>query len=189
MSELQATSSTNDSVASASTAVETLSPRVPSESSTKIQCPSPTAKHTKSTEHHELKRLSSTNPNPSPTTPSLAPWRHANPLTALGLSTGLVALDTSIIDVAVPKISTVFSALDDIAWYGAAYLLATTALQPVFGKFYRFWSVKRTYLGAVVVFEGEVCWCFAFEFFWGVRGRKGGGGRLLGFGRGEGFLG
>jgi MFS family permease len=62
-------------------------------------------------------------------------------------------LDTNIIGVAVPKITTEFNSLDDIAWYGSSYLLAVTAFQPLFGNFYKYFSAKAVYLVSIFIFE------------------------------------
>ncbi|KAL4908564.1 hypothetical protein BDW74DRAFT_188500 [Aspergillus multicolor] len=48
----------------------------------------------------------------------------------------LMLLDISIVATAVPKITNQFHSLDDVAWYGSAYTLASCALQPLTGKFY-----------------------------------------------------
>ncbi|OCL11141.1 MFS general substrate transporter [Glonium stellatum] len=71
----------------------------------------------------------------------------------LCLATFTVALDNTIIATAIPKITTTFESLDDVGWYGSAYLLTTTALQPTFGKIYTFFDVKWTYIIALVIFE------------------------------------
>ena len=63
----------------------------------------------------------------------------------------MVAIDNTIDGVAIPKISTVFHALDDVGWYGSAYLLTVTALQPTFGNVYRYFDGKITYVVSVVV--------------------------------------
>lgn len=68
----------------------------------------------------------------------------------------LIALDISIIGVAVPKIAMTFRSLDDVAWYGSAYLLTVTAFQPVMGFSYKYFSMLATYLVCVITFEGEV---------------------------------
>ena len=86
----------------------------------------------------------------------LTSWRLAVVISSLYLGTLLVAIDTTIISVAVPKISTVFKALDDIAWYGSAYLLTVTACQPSFGNLYKYFNVKHTYLASIFVFEGGI---------------------------------
>lgn len=74
-------------------------------------------------------------------------------ITALCLGTLLDAIDITIIGVAVPTISTEFNALDDVGWYGSAYLISLTALQPVFGVIYKFFDPKNIYLCSVLVFE------------------------------------
>lgn len=82
-------------------------------------------------------------------------WRLAVVITSLYLGTFLIALDTNIVGVAIPEISTEFNALQDIAWYGSAYLLTITAFQPMMGSFYRFFTVEGTYKGCIIVFESK----------------------------------
>ncbi|KAH8904379.1 MFS general substrate transporter [Coniochaeta sp. PMI_546] len=72
---------------------------------------------------------------------------------ALCLSVLLVALDQTIIAPALGAITTEFQSVSDIGWYGAAYLLSTTCLQPTYGTVYRVFDVKATYLAAVAIFE------------------------------------
>ncbi|KAH8815363.1 DHA14-like major facilitator [Xylogone sp. PMI_703] len=72
---------------------------------------------------------------------------------ALCLSVFLTALDNSIIATAIPKITDQFHSLDDVGWYGSAYLLTTASFQLLFGKFYSFFSIKWVYLIAIGVFE------------------------------------
>ncbi|KAJ7499709.1 DHA14-like major facilitator, partial [Mycena latifolia] len=72
---------------------------------------------------------------------------------ALCLSVFLVALDNTIIATAIPKITDQFQSLDDVGWYGSAYLLTTAAFQLLFGRFYSFLSMKWVYVGAISVFE------------------------------------
>ena len=71
----------------------------------------------------------------------------------LALATFVVALDNTIIATAIPKITTDFNSLNDVGWYGSAYLLTTTSLQPTFGKIYTYFSVKWTYITALLIFE------------------------------------
>jgi fucose permease len=68
-------------------------------------------------------------------------------------TTFIIGLDQMIIATAIPKITTLFQSLDDVGWYGSAYLLCITALQPSFGKVYTYFDVKWTFVGALVVFE------------------------------------
>jgi len=74
-------------------------------------------------------------------------------IASLCLAIFLVALDQTIIAPALGAITSEFGSVNDIGWYGAAYLLTTTALQPAYGSIYRMFSVKWTYLAAVFVFE------------------------------------
>ncbi|KAJ7506284.1 MFS transporter [Mycena galericulata] len=48
---------------------------------------------------------------------------------ALGLSVFLVALDNTIIATAIPKITDQFKSLDDVGWYGSAYIGAITIFE------------------------------------------------------------
>ncbi|KKK23522.1 hypothetical protein P175DRAFT_0499634 [Aspergillus ochraceoroseus IBT 24754] len=82
-----------------------------------------------------------------------AKWRLALITIALCLSVFCMALDNTIIATAIPRITDQFHALDDVGWYGAAYLLTTSSLQLIFGKLYSFYSIKWIYLTALFIFE------------------------------------
>ena len=79
----------------------------------------------------------------------------------LCVSVFVVALDNTIIATAIPKITTVFDSLNDVGWYGSAYLLTTTSLQPSFGKIYTYFNVKWTFILALVLFEAGSVVCAA----------------------------
>ena len=81
-------------------------------------------------------------------------WRLYLILLSLLFGTLLVAIDNTIIGVAVPKITTDFESLDNVGWYASAYLITVTALQPTYGNIYKYFHVKVTYVIAVLVFEG-----------------------------------
>ncbi|KAJ7152948.1 major facilitator superfamily domain-containing protein [Mycena filopes] len=72
---------------------------------------------------------------------------------ALCLSVFFVALDNTIIATAIPKITDQFNSLDDVGWYGSAYLLTTAAFQLLFGRLYSFLSIKWVYITAISIFE------------------------------------
>ena len=74
-------------------------------------------------------------------------------LTALCFAVFLVALDNTIIATAIPRITDQFKALNDVGWYGSAYLLTTCAFQLLFGKFYTFFSIKWVFLTGIAIFE------------------------------------
>ncbi|KAF2280982.1 MFS general substrate transporter [Westerdykella ornata] len=80
-------------------------------------------------------------------------WRLAAITIALCLSVFCMALDNTIIATAIPRITDQFKALNDVGWYGSAYLLTTCALQLIFGKFYTYYSIKWVYLAALGTFE------------------------------------
>lgn len=62
---------------------------------------------------------------------------------AIYLAAFLVALDQTIIGVAIPKITDQFKSIPDIAWYGSAYFLTSTALQPSYGRIYKILNVSH----------------------------------------------
>ncbi len=74
-------------------------------------------------------------------------------ITALCLAVFLVALDQTIIATAIPKITDQFNSITDIGWYGSAYFLTSTALQPTFGRIYKVFHIKFVFLTAIAVFE------------------------------------
>jgi len=65
----------------------------------------------------------------------------------------LVALDRTIIATAIPRITDDFKSLGDIGWYGSAYMLTTSCSQLVFGRIYKHYNMKWTFLISIVVFE------------------------------------
>ena len=85
----------------------------------------------------------------------LSGWKLAVVIVSLYLGTFVMALDTNIINIAIPQISTEFDALEQIAWYGSAYLLALTAFQPAFGTLYKYFDITFVYRSCIVVFEGD----------------------------------
>ncbi|RDA93910.1 hypothetical protein CP533_4521 [Ophiocordyceps camponoti-saundersi (nom. inval.)] len=74
-------------------------------------------------------------------------------IVALCMAVFLVALDQTIIAPALGAITWHFQSVKDIGWYGSAYLLTTTALQPMYGAIYRRFNVKIVFLSAVFIFE------------------------------------
>ncbi|GAK62708.1 SGE1 [Moesziomyces antarcticus] len=82
-------------------------------------------------------------------------------LIMMGLLMFLVALDKTIIGVALPSISNEFHSLKDIGWYGSAYMATNAALQLVWGRVYKSNPVKPIFLAAVVIFETGSAICGA----------------------------
>ncbi|KAI0149057.1 major facilitator superfamily domain-containing protein [Pestalotiopsis sp. NC0098] len=79
----------------------------------------------------------------------------------LVLAVFCLGLDRSIITTAIPKITSEFNSLEDVAWYGSAYLLTTCCFQLMFGKLYVEFKVKWVFLIALGLFEigSLVCGC------------------------------
>lgn len=74
-------------------------------------------------------------------------------IVGLCLAVFLVALDNTIIATCIPRITDAFHALDDVGWYGSAYLLTTCSFQLFFGKLYTHLNIKTVFLLAITVFE------------------------------------
>ncbi|KAF1847688.1 MFS general substrate transporter, partial [Cucurbitaria berberidis CBS 394.84] len=77
------------------------------------------------------------------------------------LSFFLVALDRSIIATAIPAITNTFNSIEDIGWYGSAYMLTCAIFNPLFGKVYQLYDTKRTFLVSIVIFEVGSALCGA----------------------------
>ncbi|PLN81697.1 putative efflux pump antibiotic resistance protein [Aspergillus taichungensis] len=99
----------------------------------------------------ESKELSDEQEEEHPEYPSS--WKLGLIITGLCLSIFCLALDNTIIATAIPKITDRFKSLEDVGWYGSAYLLTQCSLTLVFGKLYTFYSVKWVYLAALAIFE------------------------------------
>lgn len=65
----------------------------------------------------------------------------------------LVALDRTIIATAIPRITDTFNSIDDIGWYGSAYLLTACGFILIYGRIYTFYSTKWTFLSGIFLFE------------------------------------
>ncbi|TVY84473.1 Efflux pump mlcE, partial [Lachnellula suecica] len=71
----------------------------------------------------------------------------------LSVSYFLILLNSTIVVTAIPSITKDFNSIEDIGWYGSAYLLANCSLQPLSGKIYTYHSLKYTFLVFLAVFE------------------------------------
>lgn len=71
-----------------------------------------------------------------------------------GLMTGLLlaALDQTIVSTALPTIVGEFGGIDHLSWVVTAYLLASTASMPLYGKISDLYGRKRVYQSAIVIF-------------------------------------
>ncbi|KAF2166405.1 hypothetical protein M409DRAFT_66493 [Zasmidium cellare ATCC 36951] len=71
---------------------------------------------------------------------------------ALYLAGFLTALDRTIMVNAIPTITAKFDSIQDIGWYGSAYLFTFCCFQLLFGKIYTFYNAKWVFMIAVVIF-------------------------------------
>ncbi|RDW70946.1 putative HC-toxin efflux carrier [Coleophoma cylindrospora] len=83
----------------------------------------------------------------------LTGWKMGVAVLGLSTSVFLMALDSSILATAIPKMTTALKSLNAVGWYGSAYLLTTAAFQVTYGKFYSYFPIKWVYLTAFGIFE------------------------------------
>ncbi|KAI1296232.1 MFS gliotoxin efflux transporter glia [Xylaria venustula] len=69
------------------------------------------------------------------------------------LSLFLVALDVSIISTAIPTITSEFNSMADVGWYGSAFFLTLASFQSIWGKAYKYYSLRIVFMTSVAVFE------------------------------------
>jgi MFS family permease len=59
----------------------------------------------------------------------------------------------TIVATAIPKITDQFRSLDDISWYGSAFFMTLGGFQSMWGKAYKYFPLKLTFLIAIFIFE------------------------------------
>ena len=74
-------------------------------------------------------------------------------IVALVLSVFLVSLDMTIVATAIPRITDEFHSLNQVGWYGSAFFLTLGAFQSAWGKAYKYFPLKLTFLLAIGIFE------------------------------------
>ncbi|MCJ1442569.1 MAG: hypothetical protein MMC23_003065 [Stictis urceolatum] len=80
-------------------------------------------------------------------------WRLFFILTALLLSIFCQALDDTIIATAIPRITDDFQRLNDVGWYGSAYLLTNASFQLFYGKLYQLFPLRWVFMVSLFIFE------------------------------------
>jgi hypothetical protein len=71
---------------------------------------------------------------------------------ALSAAVFLVAMDVNVIATAIPRITGEFRSLDDVGWYGSAFLMATCATQIPYGRIYSLFPAKWVFVSAIMIF-------------------------------------
>ncbi|KAL7937365.1 MFS general substrate transporter [Trichoderma chlorosporum] len=72
---------------------------------------------------------------------------------ALVLSVFLLSLDMTIVATAIPKITDEFQGLDKAGWYGAAFFMTVGSFQSTWGKVYKYFPLKASFLISIFIFE------------------------------------
>ncbi|TVY36006.1 putative efflux pump [Lachnellula subtilissima] len=65
----------------------------------------------------------------------------------------LVALDQTIVATAIPKITDEFHGLNKVSWYGSAYFMTFGGFQSSWGKAFKYFPLKWTFLFSMFIFE------------------------------------
>jgi hypothetical protein len=82
-----------------------------------------------------------------------AGFRLAMVVLALVLSIFLVSLDMTIVATAIPRITDQFHSLDQVGWYGSAFFLTLASFQSTWGKAYKYFPLKLSFLISIFIFE------------------------------------
>ena len=72
---------------------------------------------------------------------------------ALACSIFLVALDMTIVATAIPRITDQFHSLNQVGWYGSAFFLTVGSFQATWGKLYKYFPLKISFLMSIFIFE------------------------------------
>ncbi|KAK1759079.1 MFS general substrate transporter [Echria macrotheca] len=72
---------------------------------------------------------------------------------AVMLTVWIVALDQTIVGTAIPRITDEFHGIEDVSWYGAAYFLCLGGFQSSWGKAFRYFPLKTSFLVSLFIFE------------------------------------
>ncbi|KAI8945469.1 MFS general substrate transporter [Xylaria longipes] len=72
---------------------------------------------------------------------------------ALVLSMFLISIDLTIVSTAIPRITDEFKSLLDVAWYGSAFFITIGSFQSTWGKAYKYFPLKITFLLSIFIFE------------------------------------
>ncbi|KAK1996713.1 major facilitator superfamily transporter [Colletotrichum falcatum] len=135
----------------------------------------PTKDNSNGVDHHLKDKTEGSAPSPESNEASLqtgtgeepANHQYATPQelallsTVFTIATFMIAIDGSILATAIPKITSDFHQLDDVPWYGSAYLFTEMAFQPTFGRLYTLFEARVLYLLSIILFEAGSVLCAA----------------------------
>ncbi|KAJ5629524.1 hypothetical protein N7528_003181 [Penicillium herquei] len=72
---------------------------------------------------------------------------------ALAMSMFLVSLDMTIVATAIPNITDEFGGIEDEGWYGSAFFITLGSFQAAWGKVYKYFPLKISFLISIFIFE------------------------------------
>lgn len=59
----------------------------------------------------------------------------------------------TIVATAIPKITDEFKGITDVSWYSSAFFMTTAGFQSTWGKAYKYFPLKVTFLTSIAIFE------------------------------------
>lgn len=59
----------------------------------------------------------------------------------------------TILGTAIPKITDDFGGIGDVTWYGAAYFMTFGGLEAAWGKVFKYFDLKYTFIVSIIIFE------------------------------------
>lgn len=62
-------------------------------------------------------------------------------------------IEQTIVATAIPRITDQFHSLDQVGWYGSAFFLTVASFQATWGKAYKYFPLKTTFLISMFWFE------------------------------------
>ncbi|GAP88446.1 putative major facilitator superfamily transporter [Rosellinia necatrix] len=74
-------------------------------------------------------------------------------IAALVSSIFLISLDMTIVATAIPSITDEFGGVQDQSWYGSVFYMTAGGFQSTWGKTYKYFPLKMSYLTAIFIFE------------------------------------
>ncbi|KAK3377019.1 putative efflux pump antibiotic resistance protein [Lasiosphaeria ovina] len=72
---------------------------------------------------------------------------------AVMITVFLTSLDQTIVGTAIPKITDEFHGLSQVSWYGSAYFMCLGGFQPAWGKAFKMFPLKTTFIVSICIFE------------------------------------
>lgn len=106
--------------------------------------------------NHDENEQATAPPYPSPAKTALI-------MVSLYISIFLVALDRTIMGPAIAAITNEFNSIDDIGWYGSAYMLTSAGFILLYGRIYTFFPTKPVFLSGIFMFEAGSAICGAAQ--------------------------